>query len=46
MGWHGYGESDNSTWFFLQGEHAYLTLNLLREGYRVNVIISIDPEFH
>jgi hypothetical protein len=45
-GWHGgYDDPDTSTWFFIQGERAYLTLNLIREGYRVNVIIGIDWEY-
>jgi ligand-binding sensor domain-containing protein len=46
MGWHGgYDAPDTSTWFFIQGEDAYLTLNLIEEGVRVNVILSINMEY-
>lgn len=46
MGWHGgYDDPENSTWFFIKGEHAYLTLNLIEEGVRVNVILSINMDY-
>ncbi|MBN1537945.1 MAG: hypothetical protein JW908_14495 [Anaerolineales bacterium] len=46
MGWHGgYDDPETSTWFFIKGEHAYLTLNLIQEGVRVNVILAIDMEY-
>jgi len=46
MGWHNdYSDPNNPNWFFIQGDHAYLTMNLIEEGGRVNVIIGIDPNY-
>jgi hypothetical protein len=46
MGWHSdYSDPTTTTYFFLQGDHAYLTLNFVQDGSRWQVILSIDPEF-
>jgi hypothetical protein len=46
MGWHaGYIDPKTTTFFFLQGEHAYLTLNLLEKGGQINVVATIDPAY-
>lgn len=46
MGWHGsYDDPATTTWFFLQGEHAYLTLNLIEGEGKVNVVVSVNPQF-
>lgn len=46
MGWHGgYDDPETSTWFFLKGESAYLTLNLIEEIGRVNVVLSINMDY-
>jgi len=45
-GWHGgYDDPKTTTFFFLMGDHAYLTLNFIEENGRINVIIGIDPEY-
>jgi len=46
MGWHrGYEVPDNQTFFFLKGEKGYITLNLIPESGKVNVVIGInEPE--
>ena len=46
MGWHGgYDDPKTTTFFFLQGDHAYLTLNFIEDNGQLNVIVGIDPEF-
>jgi len=43
MGWHAdYNDPKTQTFFFLKGEKGYFTLNLIREGNQVNVIVSIN----
>jgi len=46
MGWHGgYDDPENQTFFFLKGEKGYVTLNLIPDGGKINVIFSInEPE--
>jgi hypothetical protein len=46
MGWHGgYDDPATTTFFFLQGEHAYLTLNFVEAKGSLNVILGIDPNY-
>jgi hypothetical protein len=45
MGWHGGYTDASTTYFFLSGEHAYLTLNFVPEGDRYQVIALIDPDY-
>jgi len=43
MGWHGgYDEPENQTFFFLKGEKGYVTLNLIPEDDKVNIIFMIN----
>lgn len=43
MGWHGgYDDPENQTFFFLKGKRGYVTLNLIPEGDKVNVIFGIN----
>ncbi|HSG42506.1 MAG TPA: hypothetical protein VLA72_05070, partial [Anaerolineales bacterium] len=43
MGWHGgYDDPENQTFFFLKGEKGYVTLNLIPEDGKVNVIFMIN----
>ncbi|HAW52474.1 MAG TPA: hypothetical protein DCX54_09145, partial [Flavobacteriales bacterium] len=46
MGWHrDYNDPENQTFNFLKGEKGYVTLNLIPENGKVNVIFMInEPE--
>ena len=43
MGWHGeYDDPETQTFFFLKGDKGYVTLNLIPEDGKVNVIFMIN----
>ena len=43
MGWHGdYNDPETTTFFFLKGDKGYLTLNLISENGKINVIFMVN----